>query len=88
MNRAIFTWLISAGSLVAFLLISPPADAIPLVSQNVSLLVSASNQVYLNNPTQELSSIKRQNSPSLEQFGCSCAACQKALSQMQGQIVL
>lgn len=88
MNRAILTWLIYVGSLVAFLLISPPVEALPLVPQNVSLLVLTPNTVHLNNTIHEVSWVEPQKNNSLEQLGCNCAACQKALSQMQGQIVL
>ncbi len=90
MHRARLTLLASAGSLAIMVLIANPADAAPVVAPNVDSVMEApavqTVKKHRTNPMLNL--IAQQSNPILDQMGCNCTACMKALRQMQGQFTL
>jgi hypothetical protein len=50
--------------------------------------VPAAQVVNLHRAAPMLNLTEQQRNPIIDQLGCSCAACMKALSQMQGQLTL
>ena len=90
MNRATLTLLASSWSLAAVILITNPANAAPVATQAIEPMISipAAQVVNLHRAAPMLNLTDQQRNPIIDQLGCSCAACMKALSQMQGQLTL
>lgn len=90
MHRATLTLLASAGSLAIMVLIANPADAAPVVAQNVNSVMEApaAQAVKTHRVNPMLNLIAQESNPILDQMGCNCAGCMKALRQMQGQFTL
>lgn len=90
MHRATLTLLASAGSLAIMVLIANPADAAPVVAQNVDSVMEApaTQAVKKHRTNPMLNLIPQESNPILDQLGCNCTACMKALRQMQGQFTL
>lgn len=87
MHRATLTLLASVGSLAIIVLIANPADAAPVVAPNVDSVMEAraiqTVKKHRTNPMLNL--IAQQSNPILDQMGCNCTTCMKALRQMQGK---
>ena len=90
MDRATLTLLASAGSLAIMVLIANPADAAPVVAPNVDSVMDAPaiQTVKKHHVNSMLNLIAQQSNPILDQMGCNCTTCMKALRQMQGQFTL
>ncbi len=89
MNRATLTLLTSCGSLAALLLMTNPADASPVVSQAANPVMSAPTAQPVNlHRANPMLDARAQKNPILDNLGCNCAACTKAILQMQGQFTL
>ncbi|AFZ18882.1 hypothetical protein [Allocoleopsis franciscana] len=90
MHRATLTLLASAGSLAIMVLIANPADAAPVVAPNIdSVMEAPAVQIVKKHRTNPmLNLVAQQSNPILDQMGCNCTACIKALRQMQGQFTL
>jgi hypothetical protein len=84
MNRIVLALLTFPIILASMLLLANTAQA---AEASNAMLSAPTSQVIVTQGQQLHASVQPIN-PIKDQIGCSCAACTKALSQMQGQFVL
>ena len=84
MNRIFLALLTFPIILASMLLLANTAQA----AEASNAMLSAPTSQVIVTPGQQLHTSVQPINPIKDQIGCSCAACTKALSQMQGQFVL
>ncbi len=84
MNKTALAMLACPVILASMLLLANAAQA----AEATTFVVSASATPVLVAQDQQAPVSVQPSNPIKDQMGCSCAACTKALSQMQGQFVL
>lgn len=84
MNKTALAMLASPVILASMLLLANAAQA----AEATTSVVSASATPALVAQDQQAPASVQPSNPIKDQIGCSCAACTKALSQMQGQFTL
>ncbi|MBD1835745.1 hypothetical protein H6F61_24465 [Cyanobacteria bacterium FACHB-472] len=83
MNKTALAMLASPVILASMLLLANAAQA---AEASNAMLSAPTAQVVVAD--QQVPASVQPSNPIKDQMGCSCAACTKALSQMQGQFVL